>query len=199
MRNDRGVPSQDLTNCRRPQVKSRVGVVGDYRLRHLSLARVRDVNDLEHFGKLFNKTLINCPPRISTVDDLLLRGSLHDFPRSSGNWQPRRYVEVGEFKPILAFEDVLRDDVKADVELVGHEVEELRTRPKEADLHGVRINLFNRIDIPLNLRTTPQARVVFQVLKRVRNIVCPERSAVRPGNPLAEVDGQLGKVIVVLP
>ena len=121
------------------------------------------------------------------------------MPRTSGHWPTFVKVEVCELQPVLTLEDVLRNDVQADVELVCHEVEELRAWAEEINDHGVRVDFLDGLDVALDLGTAAKTGVVLQVVEGVSNVVRTKWLAVAPSDALAKINRQLGKVSAVIP
>ena len=66
---------------------------------------------------------------VSSIHDLLGRRDVDDLPRTGGDRIALLEIEGSEFLPVLSLEDVLGNDMQADVVFVGkHVVEEARRR-----------------------------------------------------------------------
>src|SRR5262249_14513931 len=105
-------------------------------------------------------------------------------------------------RPVLILKDVLRDDVNADIILIGHKVEETGSRHLERDNHRVGIRgpgLLHKL-LHINAPAHFWAQV-SEAIEGVSHILGTEWHTIAPPDAGAGLDGQLlevGAVCVTL-
>ena len=139
------------------------------------------------------------PPAVASVEHLLRRRGIDDLPGARGHRPALLQVVRRERRPVLAFEDVLGDDVEADVVLVAeHVVEEARGWDLELDQRGVRIDhrrlIQHFLDVlaPLDLGAE-----LVECVQRIGDVLGRKRLAVAPCDAGARLDGEFRVVVVV--
>ena len=134
------------------------------------------------------------------VEHFLLRGSLHQLVGTRPDRPAFGWIVEGEGHRILVFEDGLGPELFDDAVVAGQ-----RRRPParvwlvEHELYGQvvdRLGFFQEVDLG---GVDHLVLVIAHGVERVGDVLGGERRAVAPLDALAQLDGQLGEVGVVLP
>ena len=198
MGDDVGVGLEHGRECCHLQAGREVDGVGDQALGELLLAGVGQEHDPLDSRQLRDAGGL-APPAIAPVEHFLGRRGVDDLPWSGRDRPVLLQVEGRECGPILALEDVLRNDVQADIVFVGEHVEE-EARRRNLELDQRRVRIYDRRRFQHLLDVLSPFDLLAELVERVQRIghvLGRERLAVAPVDPGAGLDGKFLVVVAV--
>ena len=160
---------------------------------------MRQVDDALHRRRLAKARLLR-PPAWAQIPHSLRRHGNENLVRAAGHRPALFLVEVAERLRILALPNVLGHDGDAVVKIIGEVAEDkARIGLGQRDFSRVIIGHHRALYPRLHVGGKRQMRrIVLEHVDRKDQVVSRPRLPIAPLNPLADVDGDLGVVFVVL-
>ena len=196
---DLGIGVEGRLNVRRPDVEAGVYGVGDQVLHPLGLLHVRQVDDALH-GRGLAKTRLLRPPARAQIPHPLGGYGNENLVGAAGHGPAFFHVEVVECLRVLALPNVLGYNGDAVVEIVGEVAKDkARIGSGKRDCGRVGVGGHRALHPRLHVRRKRQVgRVILEHVDRKDQVMRRPRLPIAPLDSLADVDDDLGVVVVVL-